>query len=121
GYQVLGGLAESLRAWMIGWANYGWVLTVPGPATNWTFDSSDFSQVDRRPTLTVKFQLPTNVVEPNPSYADLAGQPPSPLKLAWFAWADDLRQRRLDRVPNARAETFYFSQAGSDATGQGTL
>ncbi len=119
GYQVSSQLiADRLIAWQSGVPNGGWAILAGNPDTQWSFASGDDPDPTRRPLLSVEY---TAVGEHNPNYAELAGQPPSPLKTAWFDWANDLRQRRLDRVPTDRSSTFYFAQNGSDETGLGSI
>jgi hypothetical protein len=119
GYQISSQLiVNALTAWQTGAANGGWAILPATARDQWSFASGDDSDPNHRPMLTVEYTLPG---EQNPSYAELAGQPPSPLKSAWFDWADDLRQRRLDRVPTERSTTFYFAQNGDDLLGSGTI
>ncbi len=119
GYQVSSQLiADRLIAWQSGVPNGGWAILAGNSNAHWSFASGDEPDHTRRPLLSVEY---TAVGEHNPNYAELSGQPPSPLKSAWFDWANDLRQRRLDRVPTDRSSTFYFAQNGNDETGWGTI
>lgn len=119
GYQITAqSLRDSVQAWANGQPVLGWVFSAVFPNVSWTIASSDDPDPSRRPQLTVEYSV-TGIN--NPSYAELSGQSPEPTKLAWFDWSDDLRTRRLQRVPNERPNTFYFAQSGSDETGHGTL
>lgn len=70
-----------------------------------------------RPRLEV---LERRDVPSNPTYQQLAGDPPSPTTAAWFAWENNLQAQRLARVPEARATSYYFAAAGSDTAGDGS-
>src|SRR5262249_41097558 len=119
GYQITSGqLVSSLQVWSTGVPDEGWVLMSAEQGASWVFASSDYPDVSHRPQLTVEYTPPG---WHNPSYVDLAGQPPAATKLAWFDWYDDLLSLRLARVPNARPSTFYFAQDGDDVTGWGTV
>jgi len=118
GYQITSQtLRQSVQTWASGQPNNGWVVSAFYSTDSWSFASSNDVDPARRPRLTVEYSV-AGVT--NPSYAQLAGQPPEPTKLAWFDWSDDLRTRRLQRVPNDRPNTFYFAQNGNDETGHGT-
>jgi hypothetical protein len=56
------------------------------------------------------------------SFAQGPADPPPPLvtSAAWFGWYDALLASRLQACPLARPQTFYFSQTGSDSSGDGS-
>src|SRR5436305_14628114 len=58
-------------------------------------------------------------VPSNPTYQQLAGDPPLPTSTAWAAWESNLESQRLARVPQARAAHYYFAQNGDDLAGDG--
>lgn len=118
GFQVVGqALAATIQYWAVLNNNYGLVLSASG-GNSWAFAGPDDPIVSHRPCLSVCYEA---LGHENPSYAQLAGPPPSPRQLAWFDWSDDLIARRQQRVPNVRTNTFYFAQNGNDATGLGTI
>jgi hypothetical protein len=47
--------------------------------------------------------------------------PPPVTSEEWESWYAGLLELRLAAAPRARANTFYFSQAGNDATGDGSI
>lgn len=53
-------------------------------------------------------------------YAALVGTPPGAHKLAWRRWFFNLRNGWLKYCKRTRARSFYFSQSGNDATGDGS-
>lgn len=119
GYQVGGqNLKNTIQQWVNGQANNGWVITIGNDQESWSIASSDHPDIDKRPCLSVEFTAPGYT---NPSYSELAGVPPLATTLAWFDWDNDLRNRRVARVPLERATTFYFSQSGDDVNGLGTI
>src|SRR5205814_1738421 len=93
GYQVVGGLGGAVQSWA-GGANNGWVLLAGAPSQGWSFAGA--AAADRRPLLTVDFTPPNAL--PNPSYRQLAGDPPALSDAAWFPWEEMLQAKRLDRV-----------------------
>ncbi|MBX7102659.1 MAG: DNRLRE domain-containing protein [Gemmataceae bacterium] len=120
GYQIFGqSIGQTAYYWQAGMPNRGWAITSGDTASSWSFASSEDPIIEHRPTLTIEF-TPVGG-DHAPGYADLAGQPPLPTKVAWFDWADDLRERRINRVSTDRFSTYYFSQSGDDLTGRGTL
>lgn len=54
------------------------------------------------------------------TYDQVAGSIPSPTSAEWFVWYNALKQARLDYSMQPRAQTFYFSTSGNDATGDGS-
>lgn len=58
---------------------------------------------------------------PTGTYVELVGQPPPPTSIAWESWYEELRAARITYSDQARAQTYYFSQAGSDSAGDGSL
>lgn len=120
GYQTLGNrLDGAINYWTSVIANRGWTISVDDPTASWSFASSEHPDVNLRPMLTVEY-TPIDG-DRAPSYSELVGQPPLPTSLAWFDWADDLREDRVERVPLERETTFYFAQSGDDLTGWGTI
>jgi hypothetical protein len=55
--------------------------------------------------------------------AGQADRPPPPpvTSPAWFSWYDGLLAQRLAECPLERGQTYYFSQSGDDATGNGSI
>jgi len=54
-------------------------------------------------------------------YQDAVGEPPVPTSLAFKSWLDRLVAIRLASVPPDRSMTYYFSQAGDDLIGDGSI
>lgn len=55
------------------------------------------------------------------TYLQVAGAMPVPTSLAWLDWYETLRDAREDYSDQPRAQTYYFSETGSDTTGAGTI
>lgn len=55
------------------------------------------------------------------TYQQVAGAMPLPTTLAWLDWYETLRDAREAYSDQARAQTYYFSASGNDATGAGTI
>ncbi len=53
-------------------------------------------------------------------YAQAVGVPPVCTSLQWRPWYFKLLAYRLTECPVSRAATYYFSQSGNDATGDGS-
>ena len=54
------------------------------------------------------------------TYQNAVGAPPVCTSRAWQTWYKNLLAYRLAECPIARATTYYFSQRGSDSTGDGS-
>lgn len=54
------------------------------------------------------------------TYLQVVGEPPPVTSLDWLSWYDALIDVRMNYANQQRATTYYFSQSGSDFTGDGS-
>ena len=78
-------------------------------------DSLDILPVD----VTTTSQLAL-VQQSMGTYVQVAGAIPPATSSEWFTWYNTLKNARLDYSMQPRAQTFYFSSTGNDATGNGS-